>query len=128
MQVKDLQARMGKVDITITILDKGSVREFEKFGKQGRVCTATAEDETGKINLTLWNDDIDKINAGDKVQIKNGYVGEYQGELQLSTGKFGQLEVLEKGSEQPAEAAPAAEEVPEEPIAEEEAVKNGEDE
>jgi ssDNA-binding replication factor A large subunit len=41
------------------------------------------------------------VEVGDKIQITNGWVGEYQGEMQLSTGKFGQLKVLEKGSPQP---------------------------
>lgn len=131
MEIKDLKARMGNVDVTVTIAEKGQVREFEKFGKRGRVCTATAQDDTGKINLTLWNDDVEKVNAGDKAQLKNGYVGEYQGELQLSTGKFGELVVLEKGAQQPPQEkpkekpSPQPEEEPSEaPFKEEEAVGN----
>src|SRR3989338_5942903 len=97
MEVKDLKARMGNVDIVLTITEKAPIREFDKFGKKGRVCNATAQDATGQISLTLWNDDVDKVNAGDKIQLKNGWVGEYQGSLQLSTGKFGALSVLEQG-------------------------------
>lgn len=95
MAIKDLQARMGKVELVASVVDKGQVREFNKEGKSGRVCNAKIKDETGEISLTLWNDDCDKVNVGDKIQIKNGFVSEWQGELQLSTGKFGSLEVLE---------------------------------
>jgi len=91
MEVKDLSPRMGNVEITLDVIEKGNVREFDKFGKKGRVCNFLCADATGKISLTLWNDDIDKANMGDSIQIKNGWVGEYQGELQLSTGKFGEL-------------------------------------
>lgn len=98
MAVKDLEARQGNVNLNLEIVEKGEVREFEKFGKQGKVCNATAKDETGQIALTLWNEDIDKVNAGDKVKIENGWVGEWQGELQLSTGKFGKLEIIEAAS------------------------------
>ena len=94
MQVKDLQPRQGKVDIELDIVDMGEVREFEKFGKAGRVANAIAKDETGDIKLTLWNEDIEKIKSGDKIKITNGYVSEWQGEKQLSTGKFGTLEVI----------------------------------
>ncbi len=94
MAIKDLQARQGNVNLTMDIIEKGDVREFEKFGKKGRVCNAVGKDETGTVKLTLWNDDIDKVNSGDKVKIENGWVGEWQGELQLSTGKFGKLEVI----------------------------------
>ena len=43
--------------------------------------------ETGDIKLSLWNDDTARVKAGDKVKITNGYVSEWQGELQLTTGK-----------------------------------------
>ena len=104
MQVKDLQPRQGKVDIVLDIVDVGEVREFEKFGRAGRVTTAIAKDETGDIKLTLWNDDIKKVKAGDKVKITNGYVSEWQGEMQLSTGKFGTWEVIGERDETKEEA------------------------
>jgi len=94
MAIKDLQIRQGKVDIELDIVDVGETRQFEKFGKSGRVATAIAKDESGDIKLTLWNDDIDKVKAGDKIKLTDGYVSEWQGEPQLSTGKFGKLEVV----------------------------------
>ncbi len=94
MAIKDLEARQGNVDMIIEIVEKGDVREFQKFGNAGRVCNCKGKDETGTISLTLWNEDIDKVNQGDKVHIKNGWVNEWQGELQLSTGKFGTIEVI----------------------------------
>ncbi|MDP7505859.1 MAG: SOSS complex subunit B family protein [Candidatus Woesearchaeota archaeon] len=94
--IKDLEARQGNVDIVVEITEVSEPKEFEKFGKQGKVANATAKDESGEIKLTLWNDDIDKVKAGDKVHIINGYVGEWQGEKQLSTGKFGQIEVVKE--------------------------------
>jgi len=84
MAIKDLQARQGDVNLTLEIIDKGEVREFEKFGRKGRVCTARAKDDSGEISLTLWNEDIDKVNKGDIVKVENGWVREWQGELQLS--------------------------------------------
>ncbi len=96
MQVKDLKPKQGNVDIIVDIIDVGEVREFQKFGKLGKVSTAIAKDETGDIKLTLWNDDIEKVKAGDKVHLTNGYVNEWQGEMQLTTGRLGKLEVVGK--------------------------------
>ena len=107
MAIKDLQIRQGKVDIVVELVDKGDVRAFNKFGNSGKVCSAKVKDETGQMVLSLWNDDIDKVNVGDKVHIINGYVGEWQGEPQLSTGKFGQLEIVEKGTGQASVSKPA---------------------
>lgn len=96
MQIKDLKPKQGNVDITIDIVDVGATREFQKFGKPGKVATAIAKDETGDIKLTLWNEDIEKVNAGDKIHLSNGYVNEWQGEMQLTTGRMGKFEVVGK--------------------------------
>lgn len=97
MEIKDLKARQGNVELVAEVVDKSSPRSFDKNGKQGRVCNAKIKDSTGTVSLTLWNDEIDLINVGDKIKLSNGYVGEWQGELQLSAGKFGKIEVIEKG-------------------------------
>lgn len=94
MNISELQARQGKVEITAEITDKENPREFEKFGKTGRVCNATIKDASGSMKLTLWNEQIDQVKVGDTIKISNGWVSEWQGEKQLSTGKFGNLEVL----------------------------------
>ena len=97
MKVAELQPRQGDVNITLEITEKGDTRTFEKFGKEGRVCNAKGKDEDGdEISLTLWNEQIDQVNVGDKVKVTKGYVGEWQGEKQLSTGKFGTLEVMKE--------------------------------
>jgi len=110
MAISDLQARQGNVVITGEIIEKGDTRTFDKFGKQGRVCNAKIKDDSGQIILSLWNEDIEKVKVGDRIKITNGWVSEYQGELQLSTGKFGKLEILGEGAakeEAPAAAMPA---------------------
>ena len=96
MKIKDLRPKMGSVDVIVDVVDIGDVREFNKFGKPGRVSTAIAKDETGDVKLTLWNEDIDKVKAGDKVHLTNGYVNEWQGEIQLTTGRMGKMEVVGK--------------------------------
>jgi len=95
-QIKDLQVRQGKVDIVVEVVDLGEVKEFTKFGRTGRVATATVKDESGEIKMSLWNEQIDQVKIGDKVHITNGYVSEFQGEKQLTTGRFGKLEVVER--------------------------------
>ncbi len=99
--IKDLQAGQGKIEVIGTVIEKGETRTFNKFGKEGRVANAKLQDESGIVTLSLWNEQIDQVNVGDKIKITNGYVGEWQGEKQLSTGKFGQLEIVEKGTGAP---------------------------
>ena len=56
----------------------------------------------------MWNEQADQVNVGDTVKISNGWVGEYQGEKQLSTGKFGKLEVVDGGSDEESASEPTA--------------------
>ncbi len=100
MDIKDIQARMGKIEVEGRILSVEPAREFEKFGNKGKVANAEMEDSSGKIKLTLWNEDVDKVKVGDTVKITNGYCGEFQGEKQLTAGRFGKLEVNGEGSEE----------------------------
>ena len=95
MKINELKPRMDKVEITAAVAEIGEPREFDKFGKKGRVCNAKISDDSGEVKLTLWNEEIDKVKAGDKVKITNGYVNEFQGEMQLTAGKFGKLEVIQ---------------------------------
>ncbi len=121
MEIKDLQPRQGNVDLTVEVIDKSDVREFQKFGRSGRVATATVKDASGEVKLTLWNESVDQVNVGDKLQLKNCYVNEFQGEMQLTTGKFGSIEVIGKAEATEAPAEPAAEETPAEKAPAEEA-------
>ncbi len=95
MKIVDLKAGQGKVDIEIEVIEISDAREFSKFGKDGRVATARVKDDSGEMDLTLWNESIDEISVGSKVKIENGYVSEFQGKTQLTAGKFGSLTVIE---------------------------------
>ncbi len=95
MEIKDLQPGMNRVIIEAEIIEKGAIREFTNFGRTGKVCEAKIKDSTGEFTLVLWNDEVDKVQQGDKIRIINGYVKRYQGQPQLSIGRYGTLEVIE---------------------------------
>lgn len=123
MEIKDLQIRQGNVEITVDVVDVSPPREFEKFGKKGKVASATVKDATGQVKLSLWNEQADQVKPGQKVKITNGYVSEWQGEPQLTTGKMGKLEVVGEAEAAPAsEAAPEAAAQPEKPAKTEESL------
>ena len=131
MEIKDLQIRQGNVEITVDVVDISPPREFQKFGKAGKVASATVKDATGQVKLSLWNEQVDMVKPGQKVKITNGYVSEWQGEPQLTTGKMGKLEVVGEAEAAPAtEAAPEAakpeetkDSLSEEPVTEEEKIE-----
>lgn len=94
MNISELKSGQGKVDVEGVIKSKAEPRIFNKYGKDLKVCNAVLSNETGEIALSLWNEDVDKINVGDKIKITNGYVSEFNGIKQLTSGKFGKIEVV----------------------------------
>jgi ssDNA-binding replication factor A large subunit len=66
---------------------------FTRYGNRASVAKASIADETGTINLCLWNTQIDSVSAGDIVQIEDARVSSFRGESQLSLGKKGTLNV-----------------------------------
>ncbi len=108
MNIGELRVGQDKVEVEGEITDKTEIREFNKFGRVIRVATATLQDTSANIKVSLWNDDADRINVGDRIKISNGFVKEFQGEKQLTSGKFGKIEVLGK-SEKSERKEPRAE-------------------
>ena len=100
MKISELKAQTGDNEVEGVIIDVQPARIFNKFGKEGRVANAKLQDDSGTITLSLWNEQVDQVKIGDRVKISKGWVGDWQGNLQLSTGKFGTLEVIyPKGGE-----------------------------
>lgn len=94
MKISELKPGTGNVNLEVEVASVDAPREINKYGRKLRVANATIKDDSGSIVLTLWNDQIDTVKAGDKIKIEQGYVGEWQNNPQLTLGKFGKLTVL----------------------------------
>ena len=90
-----LQAQQLNIDVVAKVVQKSDTREVRsRFGdKTLRVADAIIEDESGKIKLTLWNEQIDQVNVEDTVKIENGYIKSYRGEIALNIGRYGKLSI-----------------------------------
>jgi replication factor A1 len=119
MKISELTAKQGNVEVEGTIKEVGEIRSYNKYGKELKVADAILEDDSGTIKLTLWNDDAQRFKAGDKIKVMNGYIGEYQGEKQLTSGKFGRIEKISGNVTPNTEAQSPLNELEEEPVEEE---------
>ncbi len=97
MKVKDLRPRSKVDSIELVIIEKGEPRSYtSRDGTSGKVCDARGKDEDGDtVVVSLWNEDIERVGLNDRISITNGWVSEWQGNIQLSAGRYGTLEVLE---------------------------------
>ena len=56
-----------------------------KYGASKKVCGAFLKDETGEVRLTLWDSDVERIQNGYTIKIRNGYARAFRGEKYLSS-------------------------------------------
>lgn len=95
MKISELRIGQGNIDVQGTLTEIGETRTFNRFGRELTVANAVLKDDSGTIKLSLWNDNTDRFKEGDKIRIINGYVNEFQGEKQLTSGKFGSIEKID---------------------------------
>lgn len=94
MKVSELKPRSEVPEIELEIVSKGETREWANEKGSGKVCSCAGKDDSGEVSVSLWNEQIDQVNEGDKIKISNGWCSEFQGQKQVSTGRQGSLEVL----------------------------------
>ncbi|MDQ3872934.1 MAG: OB-fold nucleic acid binding domain-containing protein [Thermoproteota archaeon] len=95
MNISELKAGMRNVSITGRIESVGEPRTVNlRTGGTNTVADAIISDETGSIKLSLWGDDVNKVQPGDKVSIENGYINTFKGENSINVGKFGNLKKI----------------------------------
>ncbi len=96
MKIQELRAEAKVDSLELVIKEKGSARDFSsRSGSTGKVCDAKAvDDENQEVSVSLWNDEIDRVHVNDRIRITNGWAREWRGNLQVSAGRYGKLEVL----------------------------------
>lgn len=92
--VSQVKKMRSGINLKAEVKSKGEPRTVNlKTGGTVDVCDAVISDGSDDIKLTLWGDDIKAVNIGDVVVITNGYTNEFKGEVSLTKGKFGKMEI-----------------------------------
>jgi len=97
VKVSELGPYSKQVNTTVKVVQKGEARETvsRQDGTTHRVLDALVGDDSGTIYMTLWDENIEKVNEGDTVNVKNGYVRPFKGSMRLNIGRYGSLEAAE---------------------------------
>jgi replication factor A1 len=94
LQIKDLRIGMKKVNLKAKVVEVSKPTfVVTRFGNYANVANAMVSDDTGKIKLCLWNDQIKTISVGDMLLIENARIAAFRNEKQLRVGKTGFLHV-----------------------------------
>jgi replication factor A1 len=96
-KIENLRVGMKKINVTAEVLQTAEpAKVHTQFRDNAVVSNATIGDESGKILLCLWDQQINSVHTGDYIEIKNAHVAMFKGEKQLRLGKNGTITVLEK--------------------------------
>jgi replication factor A1 len=94
--VKDMTETSKNVNATIKVIEIGEVKDIKSQFGDKRVCEVKVADATGSILLSLWDDQIGKIAAGDTISIQNGYISVVRNSMRLNIGKYGKMLLAEE--------------------------------
>jgi len=96
-RIEDLKFGMNQINLKARVIEIPKPKSvYTKFGTFATVANARVKDETGSIQLPLWNNQIDTVSVGDTIRVENARVVTFRGERQLRVGRGGQLSVIEK--------------------------------
>ncbi|WP_338727212.1 single-stranded DNA binding protein [Haladaptatus sp. DJG-WS-42] len=111
--IEKLSLGLSDVNLQGKVLDTGTIRTFSRDdGSEGRVSNLTLGDPTGRIRITLWDEQANRaeeLTAGTSVEIVDGYVRERDGNLELHVGSRGKVEAIDEDIEYVPESTPISE-------------------
>ncbi len=97
LKVEDLRVGMKKINVTAQVTEVSEPSKVHtQFRDNAVVSNAVIEDDSGKILLCLWDQQVNTVHVGDAVEVKGAHVAMFKGERQLRLGKNGTVTILEK--------------------------------
>lgn len=96
-KINEIRAGMGNIYMVAKVLDISDFRTFQqRDGSAGKVRNVILGDTTGKIKVTLWNENADALNTitpGDNIEITGGYAKEnnFNNQVEINLGNNSSL-------------------------------------
>lgn len=94
MKAEKVKPGMRNIDLELEVVEKEDTHTFEKDDGEGRVATAICKDDSGEVKVSLWNDEIERVEVGDRIRLEDGYSRLFKDEVHVSAGRYGELKVL----------------------------------
>jgi len=97
VKVETLTPNSRGVNTIVKVVSKGEIRSVTgRDYSVRRVADVLVGDETACLYMTLWDDKIDAINEEDTLNITNGYINLFRGNMRINIGKYGSYETVEE--------------------------------
>ena len=97
VKVETLTPNSRGVNTIVKVVSKGEIRNVTgRDYAVRRVADILVGDETACLYMTLWDDKIDALNEEDTLNITNGYINLFRGNMRINIGKYGSYELVEE--------------------------------
>lgn len=100
LKINELEPQMGNVSFFAKILSLYPVNEFKTDKGEGKVQNILLGDETGRIRMSVWNDEISKIKdivEEDVILISNPWIlTDNRGNPEIRLGRGGNFKKVDK--------------------------------
>ncbi|MHA1310654.1 MAG: hypothetical protein ACTSQO_06955 [Candidatus Helarchaeota archaeon] len=95
--IDTLNPRSRNINIKVKVISKGDERTVmsRKDNSDHRVCNVLVGDDTAVMNLVLWDNKIDEIEEDKTYEITNSYVTIFNNSMQISLGRYGNIQETE---------------------------------
>lgn len=102
VKIETLTPKTRNVTIIGKIIEINEPREvtIKRQGRMARVGDFLIADDTGCINLTLWDENLQKVTGCNVVKITMAYVNEYEGSMRLNMSRYSDLTELTDKTEE----------------------------
>ena len=88
MKVDELTPRTSRINMPVKVL---SLDEPRSMDNGTMICEGLVGDETGTVIMSFWNDEIEEIDNGMTIELKDARANLVRGYLRLSLGKHGSM-------------------------------------
>ncbi len=86
---------MEHIDIQVRLVGLEEPREVEtNYGVTHVLVDGLVEDDSGKMELTIWNEkieQIDRVTVGDMVELKDCFITSFKGVLSINVGRDSEI-------------------------------------
>ena len=101
--ISALTESSGHVNVLFKVVEVNEPRRVtsRRTGRIYLVEDITVADETAKIQMTLWNEDVDTLQLGDSYELRNGRIEVYDFSMRLTKGLNGEITSADTNIESP---------------------------
>jgi len=82
----------------VSVVETSQIIEKDVKGEKVMICTGKIRDDsiTEPILITAWGHATQFLFGSKVINLENCFAKDYEGKIEISTGKFGRIQVIEK--------------------------------